>query len=483
MLNHRLSLLSALFVASGLAACDRDPTTLPEQFSVSCPTGVQDINSPILLSLSAPVFAPSVSPGNVVVTSDSTGIEIPGTVILSPTNNTQLIFTPSGPFRFGQRIRVRVQNLLSARTETQIPVTLCELQTQAAPIQEIVWNRLPNAGGGRLVGGTVFAPGTGVVMSVAGVVFRRSGAGDFAVTYQNPYYNAGTDLAFVDQMHGFATFSNGRIGQRVLAETFNQATSFDSTVIVSESLNRLYFRGVPNPTPGVFGVVGGGYPGHGTILKYFPASRTLTTTLTDASTGGTVDIDFGADTVNGAAVTGGLHVGSFDVRGKLYVTSNGGATWTFVPGSAATSQVQLYAGVGMRRNGDIFVTGGAGYAARYSSTGGGSYTATPFLQGVVATPDTTDPTSLVFTDVQFAPDNDQVGWIIGARLTGLVAGTPSYEGLIFQTRDGGASWIRQGVRGAANYGGQFPRLNRILVQSSTVVWLVGDEGTVLEYQP
>ena len=85
--------------------------------------------------------------------------------------------------------------------------------------------------------------------------------------------------------------------------------------------------------------------------------------------------------------------------------------------------------------------------------------------------------------MEFAPDNDLRGWLIGARQTGVVNGIPQFEGLIFQTTDGGATWVRQGVRGAPNFGETFPRLNRISVFDQNHVWIVGDGGTVLQYQP
>jgi len=85
--------------------------------------------------------------------------------------------------------------------------------------------------------------------------------------------------------------------------------------------------------------------------------------------------------------------------------------------------------------------------------------------------------------VQFAPDDQSVGWIVGAQRIGVVNGVPQYRGIIFETRDGGATWTRQGVADAPNYGAEFPRLNRIEARSATDVWIVGDGGTVLSYAP
>ena len=68
-------------------------------------------------------------------------------------------------------------------------------------------------------------------------------------------------------------------------------------------------------------------------------------------------------------------------------------------------------------------------------------------------------------------------------VTAIVSGIPQFEGLIFQTTDGGVTWVRQGVRGAPNTGETFPRLNRISIFDQNHVWIVGDGGAVLQYQP
>jgi len=63
----------------------------------------------------------------------------------------------------------------------------------------------------------------------------------------------------------------------------------------------------------------------------------------------------------------------------------------------------------------------------------------------------------------------------------VIGGVPRYQGFIFRTSDGGATFTRQGVVGAANYGAEFPGLNRLAILTSTEVQITGDGGTVLEY--
>jgi photosystem II stability/assembly factor-like uncharacterized protein len=198
-------------------------------------------------------------------------------------------------------------------------------------------------------------------------------------------------------------------------------------------------------------------------------------------TAAVADIDYSAnDTVHGAAVTNGTPLSlPPSIPGRIWTTSDGGTTWTELAGFATSDRVVTYNGVARRSNGDIFAVGGLGLAIRINASG----SADTLLRGAVVVPDTTDYRTLVYTDVEFAKDNDLRGWIIGARQTGIVGGVPQYQGLIFQTDDGGATWVRQGVKGGPNFGAEFPRLNRISVLDQNHVWLVGDGGTVLQYTP
>ena len=483
MTRTRPIALLALAALAGLAACDNDPTVVTEAFALqACPTGRLNVNEPILLNFSAPILPSSVTGANVVVSDATTGIEIPGAVAVTATG-TQVRFTPSSQLQFDKPLRVRIQNLLTVATSTQLPVTLCDVRTALPPITELFFDRLPSAGGDILRGVSLVAPDQGYVISELGVLFKRTPGSPFSVQYKSPFFSAGFDVAFSSVTRGVATFDQFRVRRATIMQTLDAGLNFDSLGFINQqTAQRLYFKEVGLAT-GPFGVIGAGNTGQAIFAKFHPENNTLTL-FTDNSTGYPNDVDFAAgDTTKGAAATNGIHVGSFDVRGEVFTSSNGGSTWSVIPGSAASSQTQTYFGVAVRKNGDVFVSGGGGYFARWTKSAAGTWTATPLLVNAVTNPDVTNPLALVYTDVQFAPDNDLVGWVIGAQLVGLIGDVPRYQGLIFMTRDGGATWTRQGVRGADNYGAEFPRLNRMSVFSSSAVWLVGDAGTVLRYNP
>ncbi len=481
MTRFRAATLAVAVATFGALACDSVTTRPADQLRLqACPSGTQNVNAPIVLTFTTPLLASSVTLSNVVVSDAGTGVTIPGAVALQSGANA-VQFTPSAPLPFGHLLRIRVQNLLSAGTRSQIPVTLCAIFTTPPPITDTSWTSLPLVSGDVLDGVSMVGPDSGYVMNQSGVLFKGSSTG-FTPVDHSPYLFQGFDVAFVSPTHGFAAWQNARTFDGWLLETKDGGVTFDSAAVTKGFIAfRLYFTASPD-TAHLFGVVGGGNVATSNFYKWHPQSGTLT--LFHAPNAGyPTDIDFAAgDTTKGAATTNGVKVGSFDMRGQVFTSSDGGATWNAVAGLTASSAIQTYLGVSVRKNGEIYVAGGSGFLARLTPSGG-AYTVTPLLVNALANPDSTNPLALYFSDVQFAPDNDQVGWAIGAQQIQVVGGVPTYRGLIFMTRDGGRTWTREGVRGAANFAADFPRLNRLSVLSSTSAWAVGDGGLVIKFQP
>ena len=477
-----------------VTACDKDPTRVTEDLSlVGCPVAT-DVNAPLQIAFNRPVSASTISSSNIVVSSAETGFEIPGALAVAAGDGSNVTFTPSSPFRFSESVRVRVQNVRSLATGDQIEVTLCEFTTPPPPITQLWWTALPNAGGTRLAGAALVAPDRGFVLSQTGVLSRRFDVGEFVVTYQEPRFFAGFDVDFVSETRGFGSFSDFRFGRSQIIETRDGGVTFDSiAAIPGNNVARLLFRPTGPALGDLFGVLGGGSTFQTVFSKFNPGTGAFATQVFASGVTGQVnDLDFSNGNVNGAAVSAGVYVPPIDVRGSVFVSSDGGTSWTELPQFRADTLVQTYAGVAIRNNGQIFITGGNGFVGRLTPGAPGAYTLDTIRLAVPGREDDDDDDEeggrgiyeeLIFTDVQFAPDNNQLGWIIGAQLIGELGGVPSYQGLIYETRDGGATWTRQGVLGAENYGAEFARLNRIEVFSSSAVWLIGDGGTVLSYEP
>ena len=480
-----------------LAACDKDPTQPDQPLALTgCPVST-DVNAPLQINFTSAIATSTVTSSNIVVSAAETGFEIPG-ALTTAADGQSVTFTPSSPFRFSEVVRVRVQNVRSDISGRAIPITLCEFTTPPPPITELFWSQLPNAGGTRLVGASLVAPDRGFVLSQQGVLSRRFDTGEFLVTFQEPRFYAGLDLDFVSPTRGFASFSDFRFGRSQILETRNGGADFDTLEFIPGSnVARLLFRSTGAATTDLFGVMGGGSTFITAFYKLNPVTGAFTSqAFSSGVTGQVNDLDFASNNTFGAAVSAGVFIPPFDVRGSVFVSQDGGTSWTELSQFRADTLVQTFVGVAVRNNGDIYVSGGNGFLGRIrAGTTPGTHTLDTIRLVVPAPNDDDDDEvddsdrvrgiyeELIFTDVQFARDNDLIGWVIGAQLIGEVGGVPRYQGLIFQTRDGGTTWTRQGVAGAENYGAEFARLNRIEVFSSSEAWLVGDGGTVLSFEP
>lgn len=485
--------LRARFIAAAAftllaVACDDDPSGPRASFSFSgCPTGNLAVNAPIALGFTGAVAPSTVTPANIIVTNAATGFEIPGGLSVG-TNGSSIVFTPSAPLPFGETVSVRVQNVLDVTGRQQLGVVVCNLRTQPPPIAEVVWDRLPDAGGGLLTGATMYAPDSGFVAATQVPIYRRVG-NQWQVRFNQPYFAQSSDVDFINALHGWGAHFDTRNSRGVITRSLNGGSSWDTVSTFANVLvNRL--RVDSARTGRTFGIGGGGAFSIANFYKLDPATdRWRQTTSFSAGAGingysSVADVDFApGDTMNGAAVSRGVRINASTVifiPGRVYRTTDAGETWTVIPGAEAdTGRIITYLGVARRSNGDIFITGGNGYFARIPS---GSDTPQRINLGLVSR-DTLDFNALLYTDVQFAPDNDRIGWVVGRRLSPNRPDDPRRVGVIFTTRDGGATWIRQGVRGAENYGAEFPGLTRLEVFSSTKAWAVGDQGVVLSLNP
>ena len=482
---HRILSTSLVALAATvlLSACESSSQPQLDFQLTACPTGQQAVNGNIVLTFTEPVLLTTVNDGNIAVTNAGTGFQLPGTLSLSADGKT-ITFRPSDQLPFETKLRIRVQNLLTADRTTPFPaVKLCEITTVPPPITQLLFTQLPGVSGFTVRGGSMFVADSGYVIVATVPVFRRTILG-WEDVFTSPFLSSGNDVSFLSRNHGFTAHQQARLVRGAILETFNAGQTFDTVFFLqNQSINRLFFRRRGNTDTLPFGVVGGGSTGNARFLKYRPQTHTFESVGNFATTSNVTDIDFPPnDTTKGIAVSGGtLFSDNTLIPGRVWQTTNAGVTWTEVAGGVTPNNAVNWAGVAIRAAGDIFVTGGGGYILHGTPSGGG-YTFTRILQNAVPNPDSTNFQALQYNDVQFAPDDQQLGWIVGAQLiAGL--GVPRFQGLIFQTKDGGNTWVRTGVIGADSFGAEFPRLIRIVAFSSKSVWLLGDGGTVLSYQP
>jgi len=468
-----------------LAACDDDPSRPVANFAVTqCPS-VAAVDAPIRIGFSDSIAPGTISGSNIIVTSAVTGVEIQGALNLDAANN-MVVFSPAEPLPFNTRVRVRVNNVLSAGNNQAAPLFVCDFTTPQAPITELFWRQLPPPTGDALVSVSLPDQNTGIVTAQRVSLFKRTGNSEFGVIFEQPFYSTSFDADFVTAQRGFGAHLDFRVRRGVLTQTLNGGASFDTVFSADQAITRLFFEDYGGT---LFGVLGGGTAINARFFKYTfnadPRIVPIAIVQNFPFTGAVLDLDFETDTLRtGAASTDGTRAGTFFRPGTVFFSDNRGLTWTEATavraGSAGVVSALDYTGVSVRNNNEIWVTGTNGYVLKLTRSGA-NYTFRRVFENLVTNPDSTTQDGLIFSDVEFAPDNASKGWLIGSQQIGIVNGVPRLQGFIFETRDGGATFTRQGVVGADAFGAAMPRLRRIYARTSNHVWIVGDGGFVIDY--
>jgi hypothetical protein len=490
-----LALATILIAAS---ACDDDPSGIIPELNVTCPaTALPGVGELLTLTFNQPISQASAqSAGNIVLSEATTGVEVPAAPIFDPTNPTIVSLRTASPLAYGSRFRLRVQNVTNLNNQALSRVTLCQFTTPNPLITQVFWRPLPSAGGGSIRGVSVVSPTLGYVTSVNQPLFRREGAGPFIARPAPFFFTNLFDVSFVSPDTGFVTLDEPGQFRSSVSFTMDGGLNYTQLyTVANRSTTQSYFRRIgTGATSRIFGVSGGGPTPY--LIKYLPPAGqpgiSGGTTEFIALTGGTQvrDVDFTPDTTLGAAVT----LGTATNPGRLFVTRDGGRTWTVVANSNAPANVTGYRGVGISGTGtarSIVVAGPNGYVARFDEQTGGTFSAPQVITSGINTvpnPTPTDPFALVYSDIDFADDNPSVGWLTGLVQTGTAQGTTRFRGLIFETRDGGRTFLRQGVqdagvRGTFEFGADFEALNRVQAKTATLAWASGEGGLVIEYSP
>ncbi|HVE77903.1 MAG TPA: hypothetical protein VNA89_03525 [Gemmatimonadaceae bacterium] len=477
------------------AACDDDPSGPELAFGIApCETDAAlGVNAPVTIAFTGAIAPGTVTGANVVVTDAETGVELPGALTVGP-DGQSIVFTPSDAFPFDREIRFRVQNIRSAdQTRILTAPAICTRRTVLPPITQLYWEALPSAGGRPLVGVSLPSAARGYTISQAITLYRRDAGDEFRPRVLPSRVQAGYDVDFLTADRGFIAAQDFRARLNLILETRDGGATYDSLAALdalgggSRTIERIEFRSIGPALGDLFGATGGGNNNQASFGKYNRATQSASYVQEVFNTGRVHDLEFAADTLFGAAASEGVDIVAPETRGQIFISMNGGASWTALPGRTADANVQRYHGVAVRPIGDgryeLVVTGGSGYAMRLSQTavGATTFADTALLVGALTNVDPEDEFALIYNDAAFAPDNSAVGWIVGAQQVGVVAGVPRYQGVIFATADGGRTWTRQGVRDAEEFGAAFPALNRIAVLSQNEVWIVGDGGYVIQY--
>jgi len=186
--------------------------------------------------------------------------------------------------------------------------------------------------------------------------------------------------------------------------------------------------------------------------------------------------DIAANGTN-AALVGLQALSATQAIGVAYRSNDGGRSYTEVTLPANT---RILRGVGFINNTDAFLLGDTSTVLRLN-TSTGAVTALGATNGIPQTvldPSTGGATYYFFNRARFAPDDPNIGWIIGTAVRRIPGQTDVRRGVILLTRDGGQTFTRQAVRNASEDGLGFPELRDIFVLDKNFAVVSGDNGFV-----
>jgi photosystem II stability/assembly factor-like uncharacterized protein len=403
-------------------------------------------------------------------------------------NRDTLIFSPSQAIPFLTPLAIRVQNILTPGGQALALPFTTNVRTETPPVSDISWE---------VTDSPTQDPGSGIYYldrmrgfysTSSGTVFTTPDGGQsWQFLYKNDDFTAVRSIraASVDSLYLIAAPKLG--GTTVSAVGVFRSTDGGQT-----------FSPIFIQDPGdIRHLVMRKFPGRAPILMAFGNVGRLSVWRVDESTGtvsrfgpvASVIIgnsgDLSPDASRAVAVgltTSGIP-GTFN--GAALVSLDSGVTFTQVTNLPANTR-QLR-GAGFADNTTAFLLGDSSAVLRLNTTTGEATR----LDGTAGIPQRTvaedgTVTTYHFTRAEFAPDNREIGFIIGYSVVDRPVGGDIKRGVILMTRDGGETWTQQAVSGAGENGLGFPPLGEspgrgdLHVLARDFANTVGEEGFIAQ---
>ena len=482
------SVLCALLACLLVGACDDDPSRPGDQQVVPVFANLGSIPRQGSLTITSPVPldpASALDPANFVVINTCTGLRVPGSLSLSA-DGLQLTFTPTSALPFLTPLLGRVQNLIGVNGERMPQPFIFVAITEAPPVVDVSWGRMNSPTGDVLSGVSFISPDTGYVISTEGAAVYRTenGGTTFAATYRDPNVKlakgiraATRDSVFMIAAPNFGgtTFTTyGLFLSLNAGVTFNPVFTRSPADMRSLSMERVGVRRV------LF-MAGNSGPSLASWRYDVTTGEIVTFALGIADVlgnGGDISPDTTKAVIAGVRVLG---FGPLRVQGVAYRSTNSGRTFQAV----TVPLPQQLNGAGFVDNNIALLLGDSSTVLRLDVTTG-AVTALGAAQGIPQTtvePGTGITETFSFTKAEFAPNNRQIGWVIGEVLRrDPRPGVPDVRrGVILMSRDGGQTFTRQAVAGEPNFGLGFPTLyipSDISALSNEFAVTVGYEGFI-----
>lgn len=480
---RRLRLAGLVLAFGAFAACEDDPSS--PDLILNAPVVQNDsiigLQEPIRVVFDEAVDPQTaLDPENFIVINQCTGLRVPGALRLA---GDTLIFSPSAALPFLTPIAVRVQNILTATGAAfREPLTFT-LRTRNPEVSDVSWETLNSPTNDPGTGINFVNRDNGFLTTIAGSVFRTTDGGEtFAARFKDPNINNTRDIRAVSLDTAYM-IGSPNLGTGSFAAFFRTTDS-------ARTFTRLYTEGGAQfralrvhkpagrkPVMLAFGNVGRLSVWRmdeqtGVTTRFGPVPFTTAPEIAIANGG-----DLAANGVRAIAVGLGPRTGG-GTFGVMFTSIDSGKTFTRFTGLPRL--YPQFLGAGFANNDEVFVMGDTSTVLRVNLASG-VVTELGAANGIPQTErDTTSnvTTRYFFRRIAFAPNNPQIGW-----MTGYLERGNFKRGVILQTRNGGALWTRQAVRGTPDNGLGFPPLGEFLygdIQSLATDFavLTGSDGFV-----
>jgi len=464
-----------------LGGCDKDPTApevinLAPRLAIAADTVIARQGS-IRVVFSGPVNqATALDPGNFVVVNTCNGLPVAGSLRFV---GDTLIFSPSQALPFLTGLRVRIQGVLDQNNQAMTQPVILSVRTENPPVSDVSWEQLASPTNDFLTGVSFLDRNYGFITSGNGGVYHTDNGGlSFSATFKNPDITGTADIRVVshDSMYmvGAASFGGTSIAASALFRSIDAGRTFQ--VVFSDDPANMFSLALRKRAGAAPEMVIGGSTGSLTAWRYDQQKDSI---ARFGPVGGSVFgnmADLSPDGAN-AAIVGFQFFPPSTTAGIAYRSVDGGRSYTPVTLPANT---RFLRGLGFINNTDVFLLGDTSTVLRLNTTNG-LVTSLGVGNGIPQTendPATGTKVVYFFDRARFAPDDPNVGWIIG-YLVRRVPGLPDVRrGIILITRDGGQHFTRQAVANVSENGLGFPALFDIFVLNKNFAVVVGDAGFI-----
>jgi photosystem II stability/assembly factor-like uncharacterized protein len=464
-----------------LSGCDKDPTAptpgdIRPRLAIATDTVIATQGS-IRVVFNGPVNqATALDPANFVVTNTCTGLPVPGSLRFI---GDTLVFSPSQALPFLTGLSVRIQGVLDPNNQAMKEPVIFFLRTENPPVSDVSWQQLTSPTNDQIAGVSFLDRNLGWITTITGGVYRTENSGSsFAAFFKSADITSTRDIRAVSAdsvyMVGAVSLNGSSLSSTALLRSLDGGRTFQ--IVFSEDQANMFSLSLRKRTGAAPEMIMAGSKGSLAAWRY---DEEIDSIARFGPVGGSVFGNMADLSPNGvnAVLDGFQVVSASSINGVAYLSNDGGRTYNPISLPANT---RILRGVGFINNTDAFLLGDTSTVLRVNTTTGavttlGAANGIPQTQTDVATGTTV---FYLFTRARFAPDDPNVGWIIGTAVRRIPGQPDVRRGIILITRDGGQIFTRQAVSDAPENGLGFPELRDIFVLSKDFAVVVGSAGFI-----